>query len=249
MSYNPFSLVGKTILVTGASSGIGKSTAIECSRLGATVVVTGRNEERLHLTLTELDGKGHIAIMADIASEEGIDSLVDQCPKIDGLVNNAGCTITSPVQYLNREKLDSILQINTIAPILLFQRLMKSKKLVKGASTVFTASISGPLCGVIGNSMYSTSKAAICGFVKNAALELAAKSIRLNAVCPGMIDTHILDSGVIGVEDLALERQKYPLKRFGKPEEVAYAIIYLLSDASAFITGSSIVIDGGFTLQ
>lgn len=247
--YNPFTLQGKTVLVTGASSGIGKATAIECSKMGAAVVVTGRNEDRLRLTLSELEGTGHIAIVADIASENGIDYLVNQSPKIDCLVNNAGNTITLPVQFLSRDALDSILQVNTIAPILLFQRLMKAKKLCKGASIVFTASISGPCCGVMGNSMYSTSKAAICGFVKNAALELAAKNIRVNAVCPGMIDTHILDSGAIGSEDLDLERKKYPLKRFGKPEEIAFAIVYLLSEASAFTTGASLVIDGGFTLQ
>lgn len=247
--YNPFTLQGKTVLVTGASSGIGKATAIECSRMGAIVVVTGRNEERLNLTLSELEGTGHNAIIANLASEDGIDYLVNQSPKIDCLVNNAGSTITLPVQFLSRDKIDSILQVNTVAPIMLFQKLMKAKKLCKGASVVFTASVSGPFCGVMGNSMYSTSKAAICGFVKNAALELASKNIRVNAVCPGMIDTHILDSGAVGAEDLEQERQKYPLKRFGRPEEVAYAILYLLSDASSFTTGASIVIDGGFTLQ
>lgn len=246
--YNPFTLENKTILVTGASSGIGKATAIECSRLGATVVVTGRNEERLTQTLAELKGEGHLAIVADLASDEGVNTLVEQCPKIDGLVNNAGATVTVPVQFINRENLEGLIQVNTVAPILLFQRLMKAKKLGKGASVVFTASVSGLCCAVLGNSLYSTSKAAIGGFVKNAALELAGKNIRVNAVCPGMIDTHILDAGVVGADDLERERQKYPMKRFGKPEEVAWAIIYLLSDASSFTTGSTLVMDGGFTL-
>ena len=124
----------------------------------------------------------------------------------------------------------------------------KAKKLGKGASVVFTASVSGLCCAVLGNSLYSTSKAAIGGFVKNAALELAGKNIRVNAVCPGMIDTHILDAGIVGADDLERERQKYPMKRFGKPEEVAWSIIYLLSDASSFTTGSTLVMDGGFTL-
>ena len=249
MHYNPFSLEGKTILVTGASSGIGKATAIECSRLGAKVVVTGRNEERLKQCLCQLEGEGHQLLLADLTSEEGLCFVVSQCPQIDGLVNNAGITITLPVQFVSREKLDEILQVNTYAPIILFQRLLKAKKLRKDSSTVFTASISGLCCSVHGNSLYSTSKAAICGFVKNAALELAAKNIRVNAVCPGMIDTHILDAGAISNEDIERERQKYPMKRFGKPEEVAYAIIYLLSNASAFTTGSCMVMDGGFTLQ
>lgn len=246
--YNPFTLENKTILVTGASSGIGKATAIECSRLGAKVVVTGRNEERLNQTLAELEGEGHLAIGADLASDEGVNILVEQCPKIDGLVNNAGATVTVPVQFINRENLEGLMQVNTVAPILLFQRLMKAKKLGKGASVVFTASVSGLCCAVLGNSLYSTSKAAIGGFVKNAALELAGKNIRVNAVCPGMIDTHILDAGIVGADDLERERQKYPMKRFGKPEEVAWSIIYLLSDASSFTTGSTLVMDGGFTL-
>ncbi|MBR6292514.1 MAG: SDR family oxidoreductase [Bacteroidales bacterium] len=246
--YNPFTLENKTILVTGASSGIGKATAIECSKLGAKVVVTGRNEERLNQTLAELEGEDHLAIIADLASDEGVNALVEQCPKIDGLVNNAGATVTVPVQFINRENLEGLMQVNTVAPILLFQRLMKAKKLGKGASVVFTASVSGLCCAVLGNSLYSTSKAAIGGFVKNAALELAGKNIRVNAVCPGMIDTHILDAGIVGADDLERERQKYPMKRFGKPEEVAWSIIYLLSDASSFTTGSTLVMDGGFTL-
>jgi NAD(P)-dependent dehydrogenase (short-subunit alcohol dehydrogenase family) len=246
--YNPFTLENKTILVTGASFGIGKATAIECSRLGAKLVVTGRNEERLNLTLTELEGKDHLAIVADLTSDESVNALVEQCPKIDGLVNNAGSTVTVPVQFINRDKLESLIQVNTVAPILLFQRLMKAKKLGKGASIVFTASISGLCCAGLGNSLYSTSKAAIGGFVKNAALELAGKNIRVNAVCPGMIDTHILDAGIVGADDLERERKKYPMKRFGKPEEVAWSIIYLLSDASSFTTGSTLVMDGGFTL-
>lgn len=246
--YNPFTLENKTILVTGASSGIGKAAAIECSRLGAKVVVTGRNEERLNQTLAELEGEDHLAIIADLASDEGVNALVEQCPKIDGLVNNAGTTVTVPVQFINRENLEGLMQVNTVAPILLFQRLMKAKKLGKGASVVFTASVSGLCCAVLGNSLYSTSKAAIGGFVKNAALELAGKNIRVNAVCPGMIDTHILDAGIVGADDLERERQKYPMKRFGKPEEVAWSIIYLLSDASSFTTGSTLVMDGGFTL-
>lgn len=247
--YNPFSLEGKTILVTGASSGIGRATAVECSKLGATVVVTGRNEARLQETLSIMEGDTHQIIIADLATDEGVQSLVDNCPKLDGLVNNAGYTHTMLTNFINREALSQQLEVNTVAPILLFQRLLKAKKLGKGASVVFTASISGLLCAGLGNVLYSTSKSAINGFVKNAALDLANRSIRVNAVAPGMVDTHIYDAGTISEEQLEAERQRYPMKRFGKPEEVAYAIIYLLSDASSFTTGSTIVLDGGFTLQ
>ena len=246
---NPFSLEGKTILVTGASSGIGRATAIACSQMGAVVVVTGRNEPRLHETLDALEGSGHQMIVADIANDDQIDYLVDQIPAINGLVNNAGITETCPTQFIKRDKLNRVMEVNTIAPILLTQRILKKKKLGKGGSIVFTCSISGTcVCGG-GNVLYSASKGAIHGFMKNAALDLAHKGIRVNDVCPGMIDTHILDAGTISGEQLEIEAQRYPMKRFGKPEEVAYGIIYLLSDASSFVTGSSIVIDGGFTLQ
>ena len=246
---NPFSLEGKTILVTGASSGIGRATAIACSQMGATVLVTGRNESRLHETLDALEGSGHQMIVADIANDDQIDYLVDQTPAINGLVNNAGITETCPTQFIKRDKLNRVMEVNTIAPILLTQRILKKKKLGKGGSIVFTCSISGTcVCGG-GNVLYSASKGAIHGFMKNAALDLAHKGIRVNDVCPGMIDTHILDAGTISEEQLEIEAQRYPMKRFGKPEEVAYGIIYLLSDASSFVTGSSIVIDGGFTLQ
>ena len=246
---NPFSLEGKTILVTGASSGIGRATAIACSQMGAVVVVTGRNESRLQETLDALEGSGHQMIVADIANDDQIDYLVDQIPAINGLVNNAGITETCPTQFIKRDKLNRVMEVNTIAPILLTQRILKKKKIGKGGSIVFTCSISGTcVCGG-GNVLYSASKGAIHGFMKNAALDLAHKGIRVNDVCPGMIDTHILDAGTISEEQLEIEAQRYPMKRFGKPEEVAYGIIYLLSDASSFVTGSSIVIDGGFTLQ
>lgn len=246
---NPFSLEGKTILVTGASSGIGRATAIACSQIGATVVVTGRNEQRLQETFDALEGEGHMQIVADIASDEQIDALVEQLPTLHGLVNNAGITETCPTQFIKRDKLEKVMEVNTIAPILLTQKILKKKKIGKGGSIVFTCSISGTcVCGG-GNVLYSASKGAIHGFMRNAALDLAAKGIRVNDVCPGMIDTNILDAGTIGEEELKLEAQKYPMKRFGKPEEVAYGIIYMLSDASSFCTGSSIVMDGGFTLQ
>lgn len=246
--YNPFSLEGKTILVTGASSGIGKSTAVECAKMGANVVITGRNEKRLQETFNMLEGENNQMIVADLSNEDSLKKLVEKCPSLDGLVNNAGSTIITPTQFISRDKLMQVLEINTVAPILLTQMLLKKKKLGKNSSIVVTDSISGVKIVSHGNVLYSTSKSAINGFVKNAALDLAGKNIRVNAVCPGMIDTHILDDGYVTAADLVEDMKKYPLKRYGKPEEVAYAIIYLLSDASTFTTGSSLVIDGGFTL-
>ena len=247
--FNPFSLDGKTVLVTGASSGIGKATAIECSKLGAKLVITGRNEERLSQTLGELHGDGHMSIVANLEDEESLEYLAEQCPSINGLVNNAGSTIMVPTQFITRDRLMQVLEINTIAPIILTQKLLKKKKLGKGSSIVITDSISGTMIASPGNVLYSTSKSAISGFVKNAALDLASRNIRVNAVCPGMIATHILDNGMVSSEDVEADLKRYPMKRYGTPEEVAYSIIYFLSDASSFTTGASLVIDGGYTLQ
>lgn len=246
---NPFSLEGKNILVTGASSGIGRATAIACVAMGAKVVITGRNEQRLQETFDALGGGKHLAITADLTDDAQMNVLVEQLPPLQGLVNNAGITETLPTQFIKREKLERVLEINTIAPILLTQKILKKKKITKGGSIVFTCSISGTCVGVGGNVLYSTSKGAIHGFVKNAALDLSTKGIRVNEVCPGMIDTHILDESSITDNMLQYEMNRYPMKRFGKPEEVAYGIIYLLSDASSFVTGTGIVIDGGFILQ
>lgn len=203
---------------------------------------------RLEETFSSMSGNAHLLIEADLQYPSDIDMLIDSLPMLDGVVNNAGMTKTIPMAFISEEILLDVLRINTISPILITQKLLKRRKLAKSASIVFTSSISGNSVGVLGNTIYSTTKAAVNGFVKNAALELAPKNIRVNTVCPGMIDTGILSSGIITEEQLDEERKKYPLKRFGKPEEIAYAIIYLLSDASSFVTGSNLFIDGGFTL-
>jgi len=247
--YNPFSLKGKTIFITGASSGIGRATAIECSKLGATVVITGRNKERLNETYTQLEGNGHIQLIADLNKTQEIEKLLSNLPVIDGCVNNAGIVKTTLTSFITNEALNEVMQTNTIAPILLTQQLIKKKKLKAGSSIVFTSSISGVSIALLGNVLYSTSKGAINGFVKNAALDLATKKIRVNSVTPGMVETAILNDGTISNEQLKEDMKKYPLKRYGKPEEVAYAIIYLLSDASAWVTGTNLLIDGGLTLQ
>lgn len=247
-NYNPYSLEGKTILVTGASSGIGRVSAVECSKLGAQVILTARNEDRLKDTLSAMEGDNHLLIPCDLSDETSIDSLVTSIPEIQGLLNNAGFTKTMPVQFINGEDLTSILGVNTIAPILLLQKLLKKKKLKKGSSVVFTSSMAGIGHSSVGNAMYSASKGAISAFIRCAAKELASKGIRVNAVCPAMVDTGILSAGTISSEQLEENKKRYPLGRFGKPEEIAWAIIYLLSDASAWVTGDNLVLDGGVSI-
>jgi NAD(P)-dependent dehydrogenase (short-subunit alcohol dehydrogenase family) len=245
---NPFSLTGKTILITGASSGIGRAVAIECSKMGATLVISARNEEHLNETLSQMDGLGHSIIITDLRSEDERTRLIDGSPVLDGFVNCAGIVKTLPFQFVNTGELENLMNINFSAPVLISAELVKRKKFSKNSSIVFLSSISGVVCVWGGNSMYSASKGAINGMMKNMALELASKGIRVNSVNPGMVETHIFDAGTITSEQLEEDKKRYPLKRYGKPEDIAYAVIYLLSNASGWVTGSNLVIDGGFTL-
>ena len=248
MIYNPFSLENKTILVTGASSGIGRAIAIECSKMGATVIISARNETRLQETLSLMNGNNHSMIVADLSKQSDLAHLIEKTPALDGLVNCAGFTKTVPFQFVNAENLNEVMSVNFTAPTIMSAQLVKNKKLTKKSSIVFISSISGVLCAAVGNSIYSASKGAIQGMVKNMALDLAPKGIRVNSVNPGMIETPIFDAGTITPEQLEEDKKRYPLKRYGKPEEVAYSVVYLLSDASQWVTGSSLIIDGGYTL-
>lgn len=248
-TYNPYSLQGKVVLVTGASSGIGRATAIECSRLGAQVIITARNEQRLQDTFNQLVGTGHQMILCDLANEESVDQLAQAVPHLDGLVNNAGYQEYLPVPFIKKDKLEAIMSVNTIAPITLLQKLLRSKKITKGGSIVFTSSLAGLGINAPGNSMYAATKGAISAFVTGAAIDLASKKIRVNAVCPGMVNTAIMDYGTVGEEELKADAANYPLGRYGEPEDIAYAIIYLLSDASSWVTATNLVIDGGVSAR
>ena len=246
---NPFSLVGKTILVTGASSGIGKATAVICSQMGARLIITARNEARLTETFMLLEGNNHQKICADLTNPDSLEKLVEEIPKLDGIVNNAGIAKPMVLQLAETEDVNEVMQINAFVPIHLTRLVLQHKKLNKGASLVYISSINGNNCAYIGSTIYAASKSALTGFMKGVALELAPRGIRANCINPGMIESDLLKSGSIGQEELDKDRLKYPLKRYGHPNEVAYAVVYLLSDATQWITGSSLLIDGGYTLQ
>ena len=252
MSYNPFSLENKTILVTGASSGIGRATAVSCSKMGASVIITARNEERLKETLEMLavsEHQHHALLIADLSTEAGVFDLVDRLPVLDGTSLNAGIVKTLPVKFINHDALSEVLNVNMIGPVLLVQRLLKKKKLKKGSSVVFTSSIGGVMISTIGNTMYGISKGGLNAFMKGLALEMASQGIRSNSVNPGFVATNILSAGTISEADLEKNMKAYPLGRFGAPEDIANAIIYLLSDASSWVTGHTLVVDGGVTLK
>ena len=247
MLNNPFLLTGKTILVTGASSGIGRATAIECSKMGATVIITGRNQERLDETFSSLEGGGHKQIIADLTLEKELENLVEQLPVLDGCVNNAGIGVTLPIQFFTIDNLDNIYRTNFFAPVLLTKLLVKKKRMGKPSSIVFTSSISH-MVREAGSGIYGCSKASLETFMKFAAKEFAIKNIRCNSVNPGMVHTPLIHEGTLSKEQLEEDMKKYPLKRYGDPLDIAYGIIYLLSDASSWVTGHTLVIDGGRTL-
>lgn len=246
---NPFTLEGKTILITGASSGIGKAVAKECAAAGAACILTARNEVRLSATLSCLDGEGHQYILADLSKLESIESIVEQLPKLDGVVSCAGIVETKMLKFTEEEDLLRLFNTNAFSSIRLIRTLVQQKKLKKEASIVIISSISGVRCGYLGGSIYGATKGALEGFTKATALELAPQKIRVNTITPGMVETSLLKDSEIDSELLEADKQKYPLKRYGNPEEVGYSAVYLLSDATKWMTGTSLLIDGGYTLN
>lgn len=246
--YNPFSLEGKKILVTGAASGIGRSVAIEASKMGATIVLVDLNEERMKETLTMMSEGNHVTIKADLTKTYILEQIANRIDGLDGLVNCAGVGLTLPFKFCGEEDVKRVMNINFYAPILLTQTLVKCKRIKKNASIVYMASIDGTVTGHIGNSIYSASKGAILGSVRSQALELASRGIRVNCVSPARVNTPLLKRDNISEEQVKANMQLYPMKRYAEPEEIAYYIIYLLSDASTYTTGSNLVIDGGFTI-
>ncbi|MEG0890829.1 MAG: SDR family oxidoreductase [Bacteroidales bacterium] len=249
-TYNPFSLENKTILIVGASSGIGRATAEECSKLGASIILSGRNKSNLDNVYNMLSKQGnHNILPADLLSMDDIHQMVDCIEKLDGLVLSAGIACTSPMQYSDTQSVNNVFAVNFNSQIELFRLLVKNKKLNKGASIVFVSSIGGVFSFGVGNAIYSASKGALNSFMKVSALELSSKGIRVNSVNPGMTNTNFIRNGAFSEEQLILDASNYPLKRYGNPEDIAYGIIYLLSNASSWVTGTTLVIDGGITIK
>nr|WP_326343848.1 SDR family oxidoreductase [Odoribacter splanchnicus] len=246
--YNPYSLEGKTILITGASSGIGRCTAIECSKMGATLMITGRNEERLAETYGCLEGEGHLRFAFDLTQEEAIRSLAESVPALDGVFFCAGVTDMTLIKFLNKEKIDRVFDINLVAPMLLTKALVQKKKINKMASLVYMSSM-GAEEVTLGLGIYAASKSGLNAMVRAVANELSARKIRANSIMPMMVKTELVDHiTTISKEELEKDEAKYPLG-YGTPQDVAYAAIYLLSDASKWITGSFVKMDGGSTLS
>ena len=246
--YNPFSLEGKTILITGASSGIGRATAIECSKMGAKIIACGRNKERLENTLELLQGKDHKLFLGDLRDLNGIRSLVENVTSIEGLVLAAGKGLTVPFLFSKPEMFNDVFANNFFSHAEILRLFAKKKILRPSASVVIIVSVGGTNIFVPGNVVYGTAKSALNSLVRFAAIELSNKRIRVNGISPGMTETPLIHEGVITEEQLEQDKEGYPLKRYGQPEDIAKGAVYLLSDASSWVTGHTLVIDGGISI-
>lgn len=244
----PFTLENKTVLITGASSGIGRGTAIACAEAGASCILVARNEKRLEETLAACAPGNHRIEVADLTSFEDMRRLVERMDSLDGLVQCAGIGDNhTPLKFITPEFVDELLGINVKSPILLLALFEKKRKLNKGASVVMISSISN-FCASVAHSLYGASKGAIRAFVRGAALDLAGKHIRVNAIAPAMVNTPLINYSALTEEQRKADEAKYPLKRYGEPSDVANAAVYLLSDAASWVTGQEFVLDGGYTI-
>lgn len=244
---NPFSLQGKTILVTGASSNIGRKIAIRCSEMEAQVIVVARDEERLKETIKEMSGEGHFYISVDLSDADSIANLIEELPVLDGVVLCAARFDTTPVKNIKRDSIKAMFETNTFANFDIIQKLLKKKKISKGGSIVFISSVAS-MRPYKGNSLYSATKGAINSFSKVLATELGAQRIRVNCVHPGIVkrDGGIRE-GTLTAEQQKNEMEKFPLG-MGETDDIAYASIYLLSDVSKWVTGIDLIVDGGQSL-
>lgn len=249
--FNPFSLRGKRILVSGATSGLGQATALHCARLGAEVIGIGRNPDRLASTLAELQAISplqHRMLAADLTDDAGRQQVIAALDTpVNGVLHGAGISRLSPVRMITEAHLREVQAINVEAPTLLTQALLKKSLITPEGSIVFIASIAAHI-GVAGVAAYSGTKAALIAITRCLAMEVVKRRIRANCLSPALVETPMLTATAEVTGGIEEERKNYPLG-FGKPEDVANAAVFLLSDASRWITGTTIVMDGGLTIS
>jgi NAD(P)-dependent dehydrogenase (short-subunit alcohol dehydrogenase family) len=245
---------GKKILIIGGSSGIGRSTAIELARRGASLIVVGRNQGHLDETTNFIKNNYPdcelVGYKFDLSNPDSLNLLVSKLGIIDGLVYSAGIQKVAPLQFISYDDFHEVQYVNAYVPFLIVREVVKLKIIAKGSSIVFISSVSGARVGSKGLISYSASKSSLLGIAKSLALELSKFKIRVNSVLPGMIkETRLNNIDSFSDEQIEIDKKRYPLGDYGTCEDVSNAIVFLLSDLSRYITGSEIVIDGGFTLN
>ena len=249
-----FSLSNKTILITGASSGIGRSCAVQCSKMGASLLLMGRNVDELNRIVSELQpGTKVEMIVADFSKMVDLELVIAEkiltIGKIAGFIHCAGVEKTLPLKKQTSEVFQSIFDINVFAGFELAKIISLKKYKAEKASFVFIASVAG-MVGESGKTIYSASKGAVISGARSMSMELARSDIRVNSISPAMVKTPILEKMFDGIGEEATQNiiKKHPLG-IGEPEDVANACVFLLSDAAKWITGTNLVVDGGYTAQ
>ncbi len=250
-----FSLIGKRILITGASSGIGRQCAISCSQKGAAVVLLGRDQVRLNETLAStLNPSGNLVYSVDLLEYEHVAAVVadavNRIGRLDGLINCAGISTTLPVNAISNDKMEHFFQTNVIGPINITRQFIRKNHISgSGGSVIFISSVMA-VVGEKGKMIYSTTKGALVSAVRSLAIELASRKIRVNAVSPGVVESPMSENAIYSRNEDSLNkiREMHPLG-LGVPGDVANTCIFLLSDAARWITGSNILVDGGYTAR
>lgn len=248
-------LAGKVALVVGGSTGIGRSTAVAFGQAGATVVVAGRGKERGQETvdLVRQTGAKGLFIETDVSNNQSVRALIEQTieqfNRIDAAFNNAGVEgKVAPIAETTVDDFDAIIGTN-LKGVYLGMKYQIPQMLKNGRGVIVNTASIGGVVGFLNTAIYCASKHGVIGLTKTAALELAKSNIRVNAIAPGAVQTALLNRMSGSDEAAQGVAQVIPMGRISKPEEIANAVVWLCSDEASYITGHTLVIDGGFTVQ
>lgn len=244
---DPYSLEGKRILVTGSSSGVGRQLAISAASRGAQLIITGRSIDRLGSVLAQLEGEGHRSVVADLTQPEGLDEVVAAVDSVDGIFASAGIAAVAPFRMISAEHMAKLMSIDFEAPVLLVQRLLKQRRVREGGSIVFNTAGASYIAPA-GTAVYSAAKAGLEAAGRSLALEVGRARIRVTLLRLGYVKTPLLDDLAKGGLNIEQMGALAPLG-IGTVEDAAHAAIFLLSDASRWISRTTLTCDGGMAAR